>query len=316
MRRTGGFRVPGWAGLVLLVAAPVVAQGDRGVPTFGIDVEIVSLNLAVTDPAGRPVLDMSERDLAIFEDGVRQQISLFAQEEWPITLAVLIDGSDSMAPALPTAQAAARRLLRTLRPRDRALVAQFNRRLTVLQDYTSDVGALEAAVGSIQTEGKTALRTALYVALKELAAQRRDGGLERQALVVLSDGQDTASAVTDEQLLELARAGEVNIYGIGLRNGRPGTLPPDPQATYLLTALARETGGQAFFPLALTDLEGVYERIANELRTLYGLAYASSNTSQDGRWRRIEIRSLRESLLFRHRKGYYAPSPRHLAGRR
>jgi Ca-activated chloride channel family protein len=178
------------------------------------------------------------------------------------------------------------------------------------------VGALEAAVDSIETEGKTALRTALYVALKELAAQKRDGELERQALVVLSDGRDTASAVTDEQLLELARAGQVNIYAIGLRNGRPGTLPPDPQATYILTALARQTGGQAFFPLALADLEGVYERIANELRTLYGLAYASSNTSQDGRWRKIEIRSLGESLLFRHRKGYYAASPRHLAGGR
>jgi len=312
MARTGRFG--GWAGLMLLaVAAPLAAEGGRGIPKFGVDVEIVSLNLAATDPAGRPVQDVSERDLAIFEDGVRQQISLFTQEEWPITLAVLIDGSASMAPALPTAQAAARRLLRTLRPRDRALVAQFNERLTILQDWTSDRPALEAAVDSIETDGNTALHTALYVALKDLAAQRRDGELERQALVVLSDGRDTVSAVTDEQLLELARAGEVNIYAIGLRKERPGAPPPDPRATYILTALARETGGGVFFPQALADLEGVYEQIADELRALYGVAYASSNASRDGRWRSIGIRALRPSLLLRHRKGYYAPSPRHLA---
>jgi Ca-activated chloride channel family protein len=313
MGRTGW--LAGWAGVMILAATPpLAAQGGRDIPIFGVDVELVSLNVAVTDPAGRPVLDVDEGDLAIFEDGVRQQISLFRQEEWPITLAVLIDSSGSMEPALATARAAARRLLGTLRPQDRALVAQFNRRLTILQDWTSDREALHSAVDSIETDGITALHTALYVALKDLAAQRRDGELERQALVVLSDGQDTASAVTDEQVLDLARGGEVNIYTIGLNEERrPDAPSADLRGEYLLTALARETGGRVFFPETLSDLEGVYQQIADELRTLYGVAYASSNTSRDGGWRRIDMRTLRPSLLLRHRMGYYGPSPRHLA---
>jgi Ca-activated chloride channel family protein len=314
MAKTRRLSVRGWqATVLLLAAAPLGAESGRGIPTFGIDVQIVGLNLAVTDPRGRNVPNVSEEDLAIFEDGVRQQISLFTQEKWPITLAVLIDGSDSMTQELPTAQAAALRLLRTLGPQDRALVAQFNQRLTILQDFTSDRETLEAAVGSIETDGETALHTALYVALKDLAAQRREGELERQALVVLSDGTDTVSAVSDEQVLELAREGEVNVYAIGLRDKSPGALPPEPLATYFLTALARETGGRAFFPAALAELEGVYERIADELRTLYGVAYASSNPRKDGQWRRINIRTLRPNLLLRHRSGYYAPSAPRLA---
>jgi Ca-activated chloride channel family protein len=313
MARTQRSRA-GWAAVLFLVgAAPLAAQGGRGIPTFGVDVELVSLNVAVTDPAGRPVLDASEADLAIFEDGVRQQIRLFRQEEWPITLAVLIDGSSSMESSLATAQAAARRLLGALRPRDRALVAQFNGRLSILQDWTSDRGALESAVDSIEPDGDTALHTALYITLKDLAAQRRGAELARQALVVLSDGRDTASAVTDEQLLDLARAGEVNIYAIGLHRKKPNAPSADLQGEYLLTALARETGGRVFFPEALSDLEGVYEEIADELRTLYGVAYASTNVGRDGQWRTIDMRTLRPNLLLRHRRGYYGPSPRHLA---
>lgn len=304
----------GWLALFLLLeVAPLWAESGQGIPTFGIDVEVVSLNLAVTNPRGRNVPDVSEQDLAIFEDGVRQQISLFTQGKWPITVAVLIDSSGSMTRMLPTAQAAALRLLRTLGPQDRALVAQFNERLTILQDFTSDRAALEAAVGSVETDGETALHTALYITLKDLAAQRREGEPERQALVVLSDGNDTASAVSDEQVLELAREGEVSVYAIGLREPRPSGPLPERLATYFLTALTRETGGRAYFPSALAELEGVYERIADELRTLYGVAYASTNPRKDGQWRRINIRTLRPNLLLRHRPGYYAPSARRLA---
>jgi Ca-activated chloride channel family protein len=303
----------GVAAGLLLVAAPVGAETHAAVPTFGVDVEVVSLSLAVTDPQGRPVPDVTERDVAVFEDGHHEPICLFTREEWPITLVVLIDSSDSMNLVLPVAKAAARRLLGLLGPGDRAQVAQFSRRLTVRQDFTSDRQALDAAVDAIAIDGATALYDALYVCLKDLVARRRNGKMERRALVVLSDGNDTASMIRDEQVLDLARQAEVSVYAIGLRQAPLFDRPADPLPTYFLTALARETGGRAFFPSALADLEGTYDQIAEELRTLYGVAYISSNPARDGSWRRIQIRTLRPNLLVRHRSGYYAPAAARVA---
>lgn len=305
----------GWATVALLLAAsPLWAEGRRRVPSFGIDVEVVSLSLAVTDPRGQRVTDVGERDVAVYEDGVPQQITVFARERWPITLAVLIDSSNSMQQKLPFARAAALRLLRTLGPEDRALVAQFNQRLTVLQDFTSDQAALAAAVGRVEANGNTALHTALYVALKDLGAQRRDGELARQALVILTDGEDTVSAVSEEQVLELARGAGINAYAIGIQEPGPSeAYRTESVPRFFMTALARETGGRAFFPTALCELDRVYEGIAEELRTLYGVAYVSSNPRRDGAWRQITIRSLRPSLLLRHRTGYYAPRSSRLA---
>jgi len=301
----------------LLLMAPLLrAETRQGVPTFGIDVEVVSLNLAITDPGGRDVGDVTDQDVAVFEDGVRQPLCLFTRERWPISLSVLIDSSDSMTRAMPSVQAAATRLLRTLEPRDRAQVAQFSRRLRVLQDLTSDGAALEAAVGAVEVGGDTALYSSLYIALKELAAQRREGVAERRAMVVLSDGNDTASYVSDEQVIEAARQAQVSVYAIGFRDGRPGAALPETLPTYFLTALARETGGRVYFPTSLDDLDGVYDRIARELRTLYGVAYVPSRTARDGEWRRINVRTLRPNLIVRHRSGYYAPSASRLAVRR
>ena len=298
-RLGGAVLITAWA------AASFAADAPR-IPTFGVGVEVVNLNLSVTDVKGRYVTDLGERDLAVYEDGVRQEICLFTQEKWPISLAVLVDGSGSMNPVLPVAQDAAARLLRTLGPRDQASIVQFNRRAAVLQDYTSDLPALEGAVRRIQAEGETALYTSLYVTLKGLAARRKDGELGRRAVVVLSDGEDTVSAVTDEQVLELARRAEVAVYAIGLLPPRAGSSGRAPVPTYFLSALARDTGGRAYFPATLGELDGVYGQIAEELRTLYGLGYVSSNLARDGKWRQIAIQALRANLLVRHRSGYYA----------
>jgi Ca-activated chloride channel family protein len=247
---------------------------------------------------------------------VRQPLSLFTRETWPIALTVLIDSSDSMNLTLPVVQAAARRLLRTLGDGDRAEVAQFSRRLTVLQEPTADLAALEAAVDSVRVDGDTALYNALYVALKEIAARRREGELARRALVVFSDGNDTASMMSDDHVLEVARRAGVSVYTIGFRPAVASAVPADPLPVYFLNAVARETGGKAFFPSSLDDLDGVFDQVARELRTLYGVAYVPSNPERDGGWRRINVRTLRPNLLVRHRTGYYAPPASRLAVRR
>jgi len=301
------------AALLLLAAAPAIAQTPQRPPTFEVGIEVINLNLSVTDARNRYVTDLTAKDFAVFEDGIRQELSLFTHENLPISMAVLIDGSASMDEKLPTAQAAATRFVKTLRPEDAAEVIQFNDRATVLHEFTSDHAELEAAIRRTQASGPTALHNALYIALKELGKQKKAGQLRRLAIILLTDGEDTASLVTDEQVLELARKTEINIYSIRLAGDRAADRlrPAFSQASYVLTALSKETGGQVFFPASLNELESVYDRIAEELRTQYSVGYVSSNRRQDGKWRRIVVRVPdRESITVRHKLGYYGPANR------
>lgn len=305
--QSGTLRAGGGALLLALVAGAAQADTHARVPTFAVGVEVVSLNLVVTDAGGRQVTGLHPDDITLLEDGVPQPISLFAQEEWPIRLHVMLDASGSMGDVLPVAKRAAQRLLRTLGPADEAEVAQFSRSLRVLQESTGDIGALEHAVDAVSPLGDTALYNALYVTLKDQARRHDADEMQRRAIVVLSDGEDTASMVDDEQLIDLARRSGVVIYTIGLLTPPAVGQPAPTVPTYVLTALARETGGRAYFPRSLAELDGAYDRIAQELRTLYGIGYVPLSPGADGRWRRIAVRTRQGSLLVRHRSGYYAP---------
>jgi Ca-activated chloride channel homolog len=305
------------AAIVLLAAALGVvaarAQTPRATPrppTFGAGIEIINLNVSVTDARSHYITDLKGQDFAIFEDGVRQELSLFTHESLPISLELMIDCSASMDEKLPMAKSAANRFVKTLRPQDLAQVIQFNDRATVLQEFSPDHTSLESAINSLQAAGPTALHNALYVALKELGKQSKSAELRRRAIVLLSDGEDTASLVTDDQVLELARTTEIAIYTISLRPDRvqDRNRMSFSQAAHLLTALSRETGGQVHFPNSLSELDTVYDRIAEELRTQYSIGYVSSNKRRDGKWRRIVVRTPdRDDLQVRHKIGYYAP---------
>jgi Ca-activated chloride channel homolog len=307
--------------LPLLVLSAVLARGQapptprptatpRPPLTFGAEIEIINLTLTVTDPQNRYVTDLAKPDFAVFEDGVRQELSLFTHENLPISLVLMIDTSASMDEKLPVAQTAASRFVKTLRPQDAAQVVQFNDRQTVLQDFTADHALLEEAIRSTRASGPTALHNALYVALKDLSRLKKRGELRRLAVILLSDGEDTASLVSDEQVLDLAKKSEIGVYAVSIRPNRSQDRERQSfsQATYLLTTLARETGGQVHFPNSLSELDSVYDRIAEELRTQYSVGYVSANRRRDGKWRRIVVRVPdRASLQVRHKLGYYAP---------
>jgi Ca-activated chloride channel family protein len=294
--------------LLTLLASALRAEDRPKIPSYAVGVDVVSLSLAVTDGDGRPVGDLGRDEVAVFEDGVPQEISVFAREEWPIRLSFLVDSSGSMSDALPVARSAAIRLLRTLRADDQAEVVEFNRTATVLQDLTADREALERAVNRISPSGDTAFYNALYISLKDQARNHTGDTFARRAMIVLSDGEDTASMVDDEQLLDAARRVGIAIYTIGLLKPPAPGRPADTLPTYVLSALARETGGRAFFPRTLGELEGTYERIADELRTLYGVGYVPRNPRAGKRWRTIAVRA-RQGTLVRHRSGYYAKAP-------
>jgi Ca-activated chloride channel family protein len=305
--------------LVLAVSAAFLqaqtalpARPGGGRPSFGTGIEIINLTVSVTDPDGRYVTDLTRPDFAVFEDGIKQDLTLFTHDDLPISLVLMVDASASMDDKLATAQTAAVRFVKTLRAQDVAAVVQFSDRATTLQDFTADQAALEAAVRQTRAAGPTALHNALYVALKELQKDKqRQRDLRRRAIVLLSDGEDTASLVSDEQVLELARQSEVAIYAMSLRPNRPQDRErlAFSQAVHLLTVLARDSGGQVYFPNSLSELDAVYARIAEELRTQYNVGYVSNNARRDGRWRRIVVRAPRRpDLQIRHKLGYYAPA--------
>jgi Ca-activated chloride channel family protein len=148
------------------------------------------------------------------------------------------------------------------------------------------------------------------MALREAQARRAAGEPRRRAVVVLTDGADTSSLVTDEQVLKLARKSEVTVYSINLTETRRASDPADIRGVHFLASLTRDTGGRAFFPKALGELETVYATIADELRTQYTLGYVSSNERRDGAWRALAVQTTGAGSILRHRAGYYAPRER------
>lgn len=295
--------------LLVPLLSPGQTTSPQRTPSFGAGIDVISLNLSVTDARNRLITGLSEADFAVFEDGIRQELSLFTREALPLSVALMVDCSASMDEKLPVAQEAGSRFVRTLRPEDLGQIVQFNERTTVLQDFTADRAALEGAVRNTSASGSTALYNALYVTLKQLRNQGRPEAPRRRAIVLLSDGEDTASLVNDDQVLALARQADVGVYVIGLRPDRPldRQRAAFSQATYFLTTLTRDSGGEVYFPSSLSELDAVYERVAEELRSQYTVGYVSRNERRDGKWRRIVVRTpTREALRVRHKLGYHA----------
>ncbi len=275
---------------------------------FKAGVELVSLNVSVTD-GSKFITDLERDEFEVYEDGARQAITFFSRNQLPIALAILLDTSNSMEDKLATAQEAAVGFAKRLRHEDVIEVIGFSTRVRILQPFTNQFPALERAIRDTFPDGSTALHDAIYISLKELKKikARSEEEIRRQAVVVLSDGDDTSSLLPYEEVLDLARRSETAIYTIGLR-------PPDigrvsfKEAEYVLRAFAQETGGRSFFPTSVHELPKIYEAISLELSTLYSVAYTSRNPVRNGAWRRVVVRVTRPGLTTRTRHGYFGPA--------
>jgi Ca-activated chloride channel family protein len=288
------------------------------VTTFKSGTELVALNVTVLDQQQNHVAGLAEADFAVFEDGVRQDVSFFASTDIPLDLILLLDSSASMIDKMPAAQEAALGFVHTLRRGDRGAVVEFNDGTRVLQPLTSNMTELEAAIQRPQPSGATSLHNAIYVALKEFGRSAKQAGdVRRQAIAVFSDGEDTASLISFEDVLEQARRSGVSIYTISLQSRSAlsqrtlGRHRYFSQSEYSMKTLAQDTGGQAFFPARIQELSGVYGRIAAELGSQYSLAYAPKNIRKDGRFRRVIVHVLtRPDARLRTRTGYFAETLR------
>lgn len=299
---------------VLLVlacfAVAVGAPAAQQQPKLRSGVELVSLNVSVTTGT-KYVTDLEQTEFEVFEDGVKQTISFFSRRQQPIALALLLDTSNSMEGKLSTAQEAAVGFAKRLKPEDVAEVIEFNSQVQILNAFTNDADALEKAIRSTDANGSTALYNALYISLKELKKIKAtsEEEIRRQAIVVLSDGDDTSSLMPYEEVLDLAKRSETAIYTIGLRPDQDDRERVQfKEAEFVLRQLAEETGGRSFFPSAVTELPKIYDTISQELSSLYSIAYTSKNPLRNGAWRRIVVRVTRPGLLSRTRRGYYGPT--------
>jgi Ca-activated chloride channel family protein len=279
---------------------------------FRAAVDVVSLNVTVVDGQNRYITDLNEQDFSVFEDGTRQDLMFFNRTSLPIALSILIDTSASMENRLQTAQEAAIGFVRKLRPQDLAQIVDFDSRVEVLQDFTSNPTDLERAIRSTTAGGSTSLHNALYISLRELAKIKAKSteDVRRRAIVVLSDGEDTSSLVTYEEVLDLAMRSETAIYSIGLQTKDAPQTKGFREAEFVLRQFAQETGGRSFFPNRVEDLKDVYGQIADELSSQYSLGYASTNSRRDGTWRRIQVQVARAKAIPRTKRGYYAPAAR------
>jgi Ca-activated chloride channel family protein len=296
------------AAVICVPIAVLTAQAPLQ-PAFRTGVELVSLNVTVSE-AQHYVTDLEQADFNVYEDGVQQNVTFFNKTNLPIALAVLLDTSASMDTKLPTAQEAAIGFAKRLRKQDLAEVIDFDNRVNILQAFTNSAPELEQAIRRTSAGGSTSLYNAIYIALKDLkkAVAKNVDEIRRQAIVVLSDGEDTSSLLPFEEVLDLAKRSETAIYSIGLRDNDSGGSKLFKEAEFVLRQFSQETGGRAFFPNQINELSNVYGQISDELSSQYTVGYTSKNPKRDGAWRRVVVRVNRPNTSARTKLGYFGPT--------
>jgi Ca-activated chloride channel family protein len=308
--------------VTLTLALPASAQTPtpsgpaQGAAVFRSGASLVALNVTVTE-GKRLIPGLTLDDFAVYEDGVLQHVQFFESHDIPIDLILLIDTSASMSDKMPVVHEAAVGFLKTLREADRGAVVTFGDTVNIAQALTSDRTVLEQAVRRAQPQGSTALNNALYVAMKEFGrAAQQSGEVRRQAIALLSDGEDTSSVIAFDDVLTMARKSGINIYTICLQNhysiaraetGRKYFSESD----YSMKTLAQETGAQSYFPQSVQELKGIYAGISDELSNQYSIGYSPTNWRPDGRFRRIIVKvNAHPEFRPRARLGYTAETVR------
>lgn len=292
---------------LILLGTTVVAQQT----TFRSGVDLVALSVVVTDGRDKFVSGLSAEDFAVLENGVPQQVSFFSAAAVPIDLALLLDTSASMIDKMNVVHQAATGFVSSAKPGDRVTIVDIKDGVRVLHPLDEDLDGARAAIRSTSARGGTALYNGLYMTLKEMVKQRRSNDeVRRQAMLVLSDGDDTASLVGFDDVMDVAKQSGIAIYTITLKTALQRLLAYDRQAAvsgeFAMRTLAQETGARAFFPAQAAELASVYGIIAEELASQYTLGYMSTNTVRDGAYRRVSVRVTHPDVRTRTRMGYVA----------
>lgn len=299
----------------MVIPALLLVLQAAQVPTFPSQVQAVGVTVTATDARTHaPVTDMKREDFLILEDGKRQEIEHFELTAVPASVVILLDTSTSMFGLLPTISDAASRLVRSLRPVDEVHVATFDSTYRILSDFTTDHESAVASLAGARQGGDTALNRAVYTATRLLERRHGSEVQRRRILILLSDGEDTSSALPYEAVEEALRRSRVACYVVHLPRA-PGVDSGIQQiaerALFFVKSLVYETGGQLVtvpFPYDGNIIHRAFSGIAAELGSQYFLSYASSADPTKGGWRKVQValRS-RSGVNVRFRRGYYVP---------
>jgi Ca-activated chloride channel homolog len=288
----------------LLLASPLGAPQQS---TFHSRTELVLLPVTARDTSGRVVKDLVAADFRVFENGRPQRVSVFSGDRVPTALSLLLDTSASMEPNLQSAQVAAAGIVERLRHEDLAQVIAFNNTVDIRQDFTPEHALLRSAISSTRPDGATALYNAVYVALRNLQRVRpsAEGELRREAIIVLSDGDDTSSVVAFDDVLDAARRSQTLIYTIALQPIGDPTRIRSRDGMYVLRQLADQTGGRSYTVTNIRQLDGVYGEIYDAIAASYMLGYVPATDAPGGAWRTISVAVDRPGVVARTRAGYF-----------
>jgi Ca-activated chloride channel homolog len=280
---------------------------QSGMITIRAQVNEVNVLFIATDKHGKFVRDLSQNDFSILDDHKPPEaiVNFHREIDLPLHLGLLIDVSGSVDSRFDFEQQAATSFLQhTLRARyDKAFVEGFNTRQQMAQDFTDNAQLLSASINQLRDGGGTAIYDAIYRTCKEKFLKDRPNYPIRKAIIIVSDGEDNQSEYSKAQAIEMAQRAEVIIYAISTDDS--GLVL---RGDKVLEQLAAATGGRAFFPFKMKDITHSYAAIEDELRSQYVVSYKPADFDADGRYRTIEISSLKKDLQVRARKGYFAPS--------
>ena len=287
----------------VLIVVLMAGASPSGQQVFRAGVDLTTFGVTVTDRKGNIVTGLSRDDFQILEDGTPQSIQYFARGEGDTSpelhLGLMLDASGSMQADMKLAQSAAIKFLNLLPAAQDITLVDFDTQVRITRYPQRDFARLVERIRQRKPEGWTALYDALGTYLD--GADQQDG---RKIMVMYTDGGDTRSALRFGETLDLLKASQVTVYAIGLVDNA-GSARAQLQMT--LRQFAETTGGQAFFPTAMKDVESAYEKVLAEINGQYHLGYVSTNTATDGAWRKVEIKPKRNDLRLRSRKGYFGP---------
>lgn len=286
-------------GLTLALKTPVFAQDDQA--TFKTGTRLVVLYCGVFDKRGRMVTDLPREAFKVFENNQPQEIRVFRREDIPISLGLVIDNSGSMRTKRQKVEAAAVRLVKSSKRNDEVFVVNFNDDAYLDVPFTNEISKLEEGVARIDSRGGTAMRDAISMSIDHL---RSDGKKDKKVLLVVTDGNDTASiGITLEKLVEKAQKSGVLLYAIGILGEEDRREAK--KAKRAIDSLTKASGGASYYPDSASEVEEIADQVANDIRNQYVVAYSPSNQELDGTYRQIKV-TAGSRFTVRTRSGYYA----------